>query len=159
MYRAAQRTLDVLRGLPVSLLGLFPRSQPRLLEERIRHRLDALGSQIRFLPHQDDLTGETAEMRLVYREMLREPSIKAAFLQKVLTVAQLDLTVQAASASERDQSVAQFVKHALTRAKGGTPHVLWNILWRSTPARPRRTALPPLPIGRSFGALLLTTQN
>lgn len=77
----------------------------------------------------DNWTGETWEIREGYRRYaLKEPSVKAALLTKILAVAQLDLVVTPYdNANRHDREIAQWVKWSVTRVKGGIAGLIWNI--------------------------------
>src|SRR5262249_52685039 len=88
------------------------------------------GKKIYFLPLVDSYTEETQKVRDAYRIMLREPSVKAALLTKILGVAHLDLKVTPASDRPLDRLASDFVKDALeTHCKGGMRQIAWNILF------------------------------
>jgi Protein of unknown function (DUF935) len=98
-------------------------------------RTAALGRQLHFLPWLDNYTKETPELRQAYREMLREPTVKAALSTKVLAVASLDVLVHPQDEDDpRQREVADALKHALTHipggwgGMGGLYKVAWNLL-------------------------------
>lgn len=82
----------------------------------------------RLSPLAENLTGETQEIRDQYRQMLKEPVIKAAFLKKVFSVASLDLTVKAATKDQAAQDLAEFHKDNLTKSKGGVRAIVLELL-------------------------------
>jgi phage gp29-like protein len=72
---------------------------------------------------------ETSEMRVKYRTMMRDESVKVGLLQKVLAVAQLDLIAQPADKDDpRDRAVAEFTKYAILKAEGGMPRLVIDTL-------------------------------
>lgn len=85
--------------------------------------------RIRLLPYYDNLTAETAEHRLAYRWLLKEPAIKSAFMSKLLSVMSLDLQVDPASEEPRDKEISSFVEDALRRCHGGAAEIVWAILF------------------------------
>ena len=58
-----------------------------------------------FLPFFDQQDGETQEMRLAYRQMLRDPVVKGAVLGKLYGVAALDIKIAPVS----DEHIANSV--------------------------------------------------
>lgn len=89
-----------------------------LIVEKIRTA--ASTGTLHFLPRLDQLTGETQEIRAAYREMLREPTVKAALLTKVLAVAALDTQVHPPDKNNSaHRAQADFVRHNLKRI---SPH-------------------------------------
>lgn len=72
-----------------------------------------------FLPYHDDLTQETSIMRREYRVMLRDENVKAAVLDKVLSVGSMDLTVQPDGEGPKAKRVADFIQWNLTRRLKG----------------------------------------
>jgi hypothetical protein len=115
--------LSWLRDVGAPWLGSWRlgRAREDLDRERVRVRLSGVAQQIRFLPYVDTLTGETAALRQAYPLMLaKEPSIKAALLDKVLSVAALDLSVNAGGEnSPRDKRAADFGLHLVNKMTGG----------------------------------------
>lgn len=94
--------------------------------EKIRTAM--LGGQLQFLPWLDNLTEETQEVRDNYRKMLREPTLKAALLTKVLAVASLDVQVHPEDKLDAEaQRQAEFDRHALQRIKGGARKIIWSV--------------------------------
>lgn len=103
-------------------------------------RTASVGGRFRLAPWLDNHTAETPEIRRRYREMLREPTLKAALGTKVLAVAALDAQVHAAEPDDpRSRDVADFCRHCLTRVGGrqvgaqtngmaGTRKIAWNVL-------------------------------
>lgn len=104
-----------------------PAAQKMVLHEKIRTVVGRLGNNIRFLPINDSYTDETAEMRLAYRVMLRDGSVKAALFTKILSVAALDLQVNPASQRQVDKYAADLVKHMLESCKGGIPGIVRSV--------------------------------
>lgn len=81
-----------------------------------------------FLPYVDDLTGETATIRSYYRRMLADPNVKAAVLDKLLSVASLDLQCHPDGDGPLAKKVADFVKWNLTRRlQGGSRKLVESI--------------------------------
>jgi len=87
--------------------------------EKLRAAHTSLAHKVWFLPYQDSVVGESNVMRACYRQMLRDPTVKAAVLSKVFGVASLDASVNPASELPGDARAADFVRHALTRVSGG----------------------------------------
>ncbi len=82
-----------------------------------------------FLPFIDEKTGETEQMRLYYRMMMRDPIIKAALLGKTLDVASLDLHVNPMEGgNSRDRACARFTNWNLNqRVTGRAPRLAMDI--------------------------------
>lgn len=77
-----------------------------------------------FLPYIDEYTGETEQMRLWYRRMLRDPIVKAALYGKTFDVASLDLHVNPFNGgrTSKDRKAARYNEWNLTqRMRGKTP--------------------------------------
>lgn len=92
-------------------------------------RTAATSGQLRFLPYLDKLTEETSEIRDHYRVMLREPTLKAALLTKVLGVASQDVQVHPDDPDDpRHQAAARRLEYALRRIDGGTRKIAWAVL-------------------------------
>lgn len=82
----------------------------------------------RWHPLSQNLTDETAAIRQGYRRALREPTVKAALLGKVINVAALDLNIIPPNRKNpRDLMIKDFVKTALSKQQGGVPRMVWNI--------------------------------
>ena len=115
--------LSWLRSVATPWLGSWRlgRAREELSQERARVRLSGMAQQIKFLPYVDTITGETAAIRRSYPLMLaKEPAIKAALLDKVFSVASLDLAVNAGDdSSPRDKQAAEFGLHLMGRITGG----------------------------------------
>jgi hypothetical protein len=93
-----------------------------------------------FLPYFDDHTQETAEMRPWYRVMIREPFVKAAFLDKVFDIEALELHVNPyeddsdgaepipEARLHKNRQAAAFNQYAITkRVAGGVGGLVWSI--------------------------------
>jgi len=77
----------------------------------------------------DNLTGETWEMRLAYRRMLKEPAVKAPLLKKVFAVASLDAQViPEDKKSPAMVAAARWMDTAVKRMPGGWPQLLLNVM-------------------------------
>jgi hypothetical protein len=100
----------------------------RLTAERLRTLV--AGGTLRFPPWFNH-TGETREMRRAYREMVAEPTLKAAVLTKALAVSQLDLQVHAWNPDDPREVEAnvEFGGYVLRRVRGGTSRVVFNLLF------------------------------
>ena len=98
------------------------------LGEKIAHYANRGGVRIKPL-NLDEATEETQEMRALYRKMVREPSIKAAILSKLFSVASLDLAMDPVSDNPLDREVSDFIRHCLTTAIGGTRKLIESILY------------------------------
>lgn len=109
-----------------SLGGLF-RRQPDF-RQKIRSAHGSIANKIWFLPYIDSVVGETAIMRAAYRQMMRDPTVKAALLSKLFSVASLDVSVNPASDSPGDVRAADFVSHCLTRVHGGLRGIAESVL-------------------------------
>lgn len=89
--------------------------------------------------YQDNLTGETAEMRLAYRRMLSKPEIKGPLFQKVYNVCSLD--VQVISGNKKNpkaNELAGWIDYSVSASggnhggsPGGWPGLLFNVLMPS----------------------------
>ncbi len=93
----------------------FTRTPPLL--EQIRAA--TVSGYLNLLPWYDQYTEETAEMRQMYRIMMRDPTIKAGLFDKVFSVAAMDLQLAPASESPRDKLIADFVSDALVKFVDG----------------------------------------
>lgn len=95
-----------------------------------REKVAALSTvgNVWFLPYLDTLTGETQAMRMAYRLMLRDPTVKAALYSKLFGVASLDLQVTPDGDGPRAKKVARFVKYAIERQQGGVRGMVETIL-------------------------------
>jgi hypothetical protein len=73
---------------------------------------------------------ETPAMRIAYRQMLRSPIVKAAFLQGIFSTGSLMPEVHPVSkTNKRDVDIADAFKWQLTRRlDGGIHDMVWNIL-------------------------------
>ena len=88
-----------------------------------------------FQPYIDNYTCETPEMRRVYREMLKDPYVKASLLDKDLDVASQDIHVNPPddhglppARAKRNKEVAAFCHWALSeRLHGGIPGLVNTI--------------------------------
>jgi hypothetical protein len=100
----------------------------RMTAERLRALV--AGGTLRFPPWFNH-TGETREMRRAYREMVAEPTLKAAVLTKALSVSQLDLQVHAWNPDDPREVEAnvEFGGYVLRRVRGGTSRVVFNLLF------------------------------
>lgn len=77
----------------------------------------------------DNYTAETAEMRLAYRKALAEPTVKSALLGKIYAVMALKPQfVPRDKVNPLEHEVAEFCKHLMDNAVGGTPGIIWAIL-------------------------------
>ena len=77
----------------------------------------------------DNLTGETWEMRLAYRRMLKEPAVKAPLLKKVFAVASLDVQIiPEDKKSPTMVAAARWFDDAVKRCPGGWPQLLLNLM-------------------------------
>jgi hypothetical protein len=86
-------------------------------------------SQTRHNIFADNWTGETREMRLAYRKALAEPTVKAALLEKIISVCRLNLQMTPANKRDkRSHEIAQFCQRSIERSEYGVPGVLWGIL-------------------------------
>ncbi len=83
----------------------------------------------RLTPFYDNLTGETPEIRSMYRQVLKEPTVKAALLGKIFAVSQSDLTMKAAAKTPYDQQIADFNRDNLAKTRGGVRHVIESMLF------------------------------
>src|ERR1043165_3495640 len=106
-------------------------SKSALLElerEHVKSNLGGIGSKMWWLPYHDSLTGETATMRAAYRHMLRDPSVKAALMDKVLTVAALDTSVQPGGDTPKDQEGADLCQYAIDHLPGGLRGLVESVI-------------------------------
>jgi len=113
--------LNWLRSIGTSWLGSWRvgTAGAELQAERAKVRPSEVTGRAWFLPWVDSLTGETQQQRLAYRLMLKDPNIKAALLDKILSVAALDLSVNPGGDEPRDKPPAEFGEHLLRRVTGG----------------------------------------
>lgn len=87
-----------------------------------------------FLPWYDQLQsiGETQEMRMSYRMMLNDPTVKAAVLQKIFSVMALDLVIKPPKHlknDKRSKQIAEFNDWNFKEGiRGGVPELVWSIL-------------------------------
>lgn len=91
-----------------------------------------------FLPFFDaeQTLSENAQMRSAYRRMLANHAVKAALLQKIISVCALGLKVIPAKAPKRNKELqmkygreADFLRWALTDGlEGGVPGLIWSVL-------------------------------
>lgn len=78
---------------------------------------------------QDNLTGETWEVRRAYRTMLKEPAVSTPLRALTMAVASLDPQVIPEDAADpRQKAAAAFVDWSIARGKGGWPRLLMNLL-------------------------------
>lgn len=78
-----------------------------------------------------NLTGETWEMRMAYREWgLKEPALKGALLTKCLAVCQQDpQLIPADKSSKTDREAAAWAKYALQNSAGGVPGLIFDMVF------------------------------
>ena len=88
-----------------------------LAVERARVRTGAASGRFTFLPYLDGITGETQAHRNAYPQMLREPSVKAAILEKVLSVAALDVATNTEGKGANDEAAAEFASHLISQIR------------------------------------------
>lgn len=85
-----------------------------------------------FLPWYDEQQniGETAEIRAAYRQMLKDPNVKAAFLGKLFGVMSQDCVVRPSNKnSKRARKLAKFVEYNLHEScEGGPAGMIWEIM-------------------------------
>ncbi len=95
-------------------------------------KLKSLVPMPAILPWFDPLQSadETPAMRIAYRQMLRSPVVKAAFLQKIFAIATLKLECHPASkTNQRDGEMAESFKWQITRGlDGGITDLCWNVI-------------------------------
>lgn len=97
-----------------------PVAAAELERDKARVRSAAASGRVWFLPYVDSLTGDSPAVRKAQRQMLKEPSVKAALLDKVLSVAALDLAVNPGDKRLAQNKVAaEFGKHLIERLTGG----------------------------------------
>lgn len=107
-----------------------PPTDPRRdFDEKIRAYLGGgISGRIQFLPWIGDQTDETPAMRRAYRQMLKDPVVKAALYTKVLGVASLDVQVQpGVPRSPRHAETAEFIQHNIERCPGGAVGIVQAI--------------------------------
>lgn len=128
MYSAFGQVADVFSGRRADREA--ERNQKEFVEFFSEKLVSAFrAGRVRLLPYYDNLTAETAEHRLAYRWLLKEPAIKSAFMSKLLSVMSLDLQVDPASDAPRDKAIASFVEDSLRRCQGGSAEIIWSILF------------------------------
>lgn len=77
----------------------------------------------------NNFTGETWEMRMAYRTMLKEPAVAAPLLAKTFAVASLDPQVQPDDKNNPEhKKAAAWVDWTISRAAGGWPGLLMNVM-------------------------------
>lgn len=87
-----------------------------------------------FLPFFDlqQTADETHEMRMAYRRMLADPTVKANFLSKIMSVMALDVVVKPPKWLKDDAQsieIAEFIDWNLKQGMHeGVPGLVWNIL-------------------------------
>jgi hypothetical protein len=92
-------------------------------------RVAAQGGRLRFLPWYDPYTDETPEIRREYPKMLVEPTVKAAFQTKILSVVSLPVQFNPPDDDDpRQQEAADFCRWTFKHLEGGTPAAGWDIL-------------------------------
>jgi hypothetical protein len=95
-------------------------------------RVAASAGRWRFLPRVDVLTDETGEIRALYPVMLRDDTVKAAWLKKTLTVCALDLQVHCDDPDLKHdphtQRVIGDLKYAFSQLDGRPRHLAWEVL-------------------------------
>lgn len=99
--------------------AVFAQEQMRVYAgiHRVRHNIFS-----------DNWTGENPTMRLAYRKALAEPTVKAALLEKIISVCRLTPQLTPANKrNRRDHDIAAFCHHAITKSRGGMAAVLWGI--------------------------------
>jgi hypothetical protein len=78
---------------------------------------------------QDNLTGETWEVRQAYRRMLKEPAVSTPLRALTMAVASLDpQVIPEDKADPRQKAAAAYVDWAVGRSRGGWPRLLMNLL-------------------------------
>lgn len=123
------RLLTWLQSVGSAWLG--PRASPNALRELSRERVRTNPGGYfgrHFLPYLDETTGETEVMRAAYRKMLREPYVKAALLDKVLTVAALDPSVNAGGKADKDRQAADLCGHGFGKRGCGLRNVVESVI-------------------------------
>jgi Protein of unknown function (DUF935) len=88
-----------------------------LLVEKVRAA--TVSGYLNLLPYYDQYTEEAPEMRKTYRVMLRDPTIKSGLFDKVFSVAALDVQIEPASDSPRDEMIADFVRDCIVKFAAG----------------------------------------
>lgn len=99
-----------------------------LERERIRVRYAAASGRYTFLPFSDPNGGETEAMRRAYQKMLAEPTIKSAMLDKVLSVAALDLGVNPGDDRPQDKVGAEFGDYLINRLPDGLRGLVESVI-------------------------------
>lgn len=124
--------LNWLRSLGTPWLGptasRHTAAEAELTDEKVRARMAGLAGRVWFLPYQDSITGETEGMRRAYRLMLRDPNVKAALLDKILSVAALDTSVNPGDEDPRDEIGSEFGTHLLKRMRGGMRGLVESVI-------------------------------
>jgi hypothetical protein len=101
-----------------------------LLVEKVRAA--TVSGYLNLLPYFDQYTEETPEIRRAYRVMLRDPTIKSGLFDKVFSVAALDVQLEPASDSPRDEAIADFVRDCIVKfASGGLRKIVEEVAFPS----------------------------
>jgi len=124
--------------------GSTDMARHELAIERARVRTGAAKGRFTFLPYLDSLTGETQAHRNAYPQMLREPSVKAGILEKVLSIAALDVATNTTGDGPNDQEAAEFGLHLIGRIRATD----WDV--SGLPAFCETVVLPGLITGYSI---------
>lgn len=106
---------------------VFPAGSREFFQEKLGElfRLE----RYRLLPWYDELPSDPGQWRNIVGKMLREPTVKAALMQKVSAVASLDLHVAPADPQrEADRQAARLVFDVLTQFAGGLRKICETIL-------------------------------
>jgi len=107
-------------------------------------RTGAAKGRFNFLPYLDSLTGETQAHRNAYPQMLREPSVKAGILEKVLSIAALDVATNTTGDGPNDEAAADFAGHLIGQIRATD----WDVA--GLPAFCETVILPGLIMGYSI---------
>jgi hypothetical protein len=121
-----KQTRRVRTGYPTSVT---PEDHNAWVSEQIRAYATPQPYASPLLSASDNFTGETWEMREGYRRFaLKEPSVKASLLTKILAVAQLDLIVKPyGKGTKTDREIAQWVKFSVNSSDGGSAGLVQKI--------------------------------
>ncbi len=118
--------LTWLRSIGKPWLGSWGlgRAHEDLELDRIATRIVGLAGTLQLLPYIDSVTDGvggrvSSAMRRQFRGMVKEPTVKAALLDKVLSVAALDLSTNPGGDTEKDDQAAEFGLHFVNRISGG----------------------------------------
>ncbi|QEL18298.1 phage portal protein family protein [Limnoglobus roseus] len=107
-----------------------PRKPTASSSEKIGATLGiGVGGRVNFLPYMDSATGDTPEVRIAMRQMLKDPYVKAAWLAQVFAVASEEFQVHPYDeADPAAQDQADFIQDGIERLPLGSAGLIFSIL-------------------------------